>query len=148
MKFDQKAHRGLVKAHRGLVTGSFAICLGLVLAAGCGNESTQPKPEVKAMGGILIARGMPSGTPYEAGVVVSVDGQVVANAEVRINGVALAHMVNPAKPEETGYVGQVPASRGDVLTLSVTAAGQTVTLQATFPPRWICASGPERTASG
>jgi hypothetical protein len=127
MKFDQKAHRGLV-------TGLLAICLGLVLVAGCGNESsTKPNPEVKAMGGILIARGMPADTPYQAGVVVSVDGQVVTNAEVRINGAALAYMANPAKPEETGYVGQVPASRGDVLTLSVTAAGQTVTLQATVP---------------
>ena len=43
--------------------------------------------------------------PYQAGVVVSVDGQVVTNAEVRINGAELAYVENPAKPEETGYVG-------------------------------------------
>jgi hypothetical protein len=120
-------------ARRGLAAGVFLSCLGLALSAGCGNESTQPKPEVKAMGGIVLARGMPVGTPYEAGVVVSVNGQIVNDAVVRISGAELAYVINPAKPEATGYVGQVSASPGDVLTLSVTAAGQTVTLQATVP---------------
>jgi hypothetical protein len=126
MKIDHKARHGLT-------AGMLLICLGLVLAAGCGNESTKPKPEVRAMGGIVLARGMPADTPYQAGVVVSVDGQVVTDAVVRISGAELVYMVNPAKPEQTGYVGQVSAHAGDVLTLSATAAGQTVTLHATVP---------------
>ena len=126
MKLDRMAQRGPV-------TGGLAICLALVVAGGCGSESTQPKPEVKVMGGILIARGMPDSIPFQAGAVVSVDGQIVTDAEVRINGAAMIYVESPARPQETGYVGLVSASRGDVLTLTATAAGQTVTLQATVP---------------
>lgn len=120
-------------ARLGRVTLMFAIGLGLALTTGCGGEATQPRAEVKVMAGILIARGMPAGAPYQAGAVVSVNGQLVADAAVTINGAPLAYMVNPAAPEQTGYVGQVTASPGDVLTLSATAAGQTVSLQATVP---------------
>lgn len=126
MKLNSRAR--LVRA-----TGMFALGLGLALVAGCGGESTQPRAEVKVMGGILIARGMPAGAPYQAGAVVSVNGQVVDDAEVRLNGGPMVYMANPGLPEQTGYVGQVTAAPGDLLTLTATAAGQTVTLQATVP---------------
>jgi hypothetical protein len=126
MKLDRKTQRGLV-------TGVILIGLGWLVVAGCGGESTRPQPEVKVMGGILIARGMPAGAPYQAGAVVSVDGQLVTDAEVRINGAPLTWVENPVNPAQTGYVGLVAASQGDLLTLVATAAGQTVTLQATVP---------------
>ena len=85
------------------------------------------------MGGILIDRSMPVGTPYQAGAVVSVDGQLVTDAVVSINGAAMTYMENPAAPEMTGYIGQVSGSPGDVLTLSATAADQTISLMATVP---------------
>jgi hypothetical protein len=101
----------------------FALGLGLALVAGCGGESTQPRAEVKVMGGILIARGMPAGAPYQAGAVVSVNGQVVTDAEVRINGAPMVYMANPGLPEQTGFVGQVTAAGNH---LSATAADPTV----------------------
>lgn len=127
MKFDRMPRRGPV-------TGLLIVCLSLVLAAGCGDDSsTQPVPDVKVMGGVLIVRGMPAGGPYQAGAVVSVDGEFVTNAEVRLNGAALTYVDNPATPEQTGYVGAVSATPGDPLTLTATAAGQTITLHATVP---------------
>lgn len=121
------------KMPRGWITGGLILGLGLLLVAGCGDETTQPRPEVKAMGGILIARGTPAGTPVQAAAVVSVDDVLVTNAEVSMNGQALTYLANPAAPEQTGYVGLVSASQDSVLTLTVTAAGQTVTQQATVP---------------
>lgn len=115
------------------IPGILALGIGLALLPGCGGESTQPRPELKVMGGILIARGLPAGTPYQAGAVVSVNGQAVSDAVVTINGSPLVYMANAELPEQTGYVGQVAGAPGDVLTLTATAAGQTVTLQATVP---------------
>jgi len=115
------------------ITGMLILCLGVLVGAGCSDDSSKPTPELEAMGGILIARGMPAGSPVQAGVVVSVDGQVVTDAVVRINETDLTYVENPAKPEETGYVGIVTAPAGTVFTLSVTAAGQTKTMQATVP---------------
>lgn len=126
MRFDQKA--GVAR-----MSAVMAACLGLGFALGCGGESTQPKSEVLAMAGILVARGQPVGSAFQAGAVVSVDGRAVTDALVQINGATLTYQDDPARPEETGYVGQVMASQGDVLTLTVTAAGQTVTHQATVP---------------
>lgn len=123
----------LRKSLGGWIVGTLVLFTGLMFVSGCGGDSTKPEPEVKAMGGILVARGMPPGTPYQAGVVVTVDGQVVTDAEVSINGANLTYVENPSQPETTGYVGVVQASAGSVLTLSVTAAGQTRTLQATIP---------------
>jgi hypothetical protein len=127
MRFDRSLQAGRVLA-------AFIVGLGLVVIGGCGGgDSTAPTPEVKAMGGIQINRGTPEGTPFQAGVVVSVDGQIVNDAEVLINDAPLTYVSDPAKPEQTGYVGMVTASRGDMLTLTVRAAGQTVTQQATVP---------------
>ena len=129
MKFNRRAQGGLAG-------GVLGMCLGLTLATGCGNESTKPAsavPSVQAMAGIQIPRGTAPGTPYQAGAVVTVDGQLVTDAVVQINGAALTYNANPAKPEETGYIGLVSASQGDTLTLSVTAAGQTLTRQTTVP---------------
>lgn len=116
--------------------GLWVAALGMILIAGCGGSDdggTAPEPEVKAMGGIQIAQGTPDGTPYAAAVVVSVDGEIVSDAEVSINGAALSYLSDPAKPEQTGYVGAVTAAQGDVVTLTARAAGKTITLQATVP---------------
>lgn len=115
------------------IVGAMSLSLGLLMAGCSQDSSTQPEPEVKAMGGIQITRDQAPGTPYQAGVVVTVDGQIVTDAAVRVNGVDLTYMSLPAQPEASGYVGMVMASAGDRLTLSVTAAGKTITLGATVP---------------
>lgn len=112
---------------------ALVLVTGGLLVAGCGGDAAAPKPKLEAMGGILIARGLPAGTPYQAGVVVTVDNQVVTDAEVSINGTRLQYVNNPAQPEATGYVGLIPVPAGGTLTLSVTAAGQTLTQDATVP---------------
>lgn len=117
----------------GLIIGMVILCVSTMFVAGCSKDATAPTPEVEAMGGILLARGMPAGTPCQAGVVVTVDGQVVTDAQVQINGVDLVYVDDPQAPETTGYVGMIPISEGDELTLSYTAAGQTGTHQATVP---------------
>jgi hypothetical protein len=118
--------------HAAVVAG-LIVGLAWLLVAGCGGESTRPQPVVKAMCGILVARGTPAGTPLQAGATVSVDGQLVTDAVVSINGSPLTYMVNTTDPAHTGYIGIVPASQGQTLTLTVTAAGQTVTQQAIVP---------------
>lgn len=117
----------------GRIVGMLVLCMGMLLVAGCGDDSTEPTPEVTAMGGILIPYGEPAGTPHQVGVVVTVDGQVVTDAEVQINGTDLMYVDNPQAPETSGYIGMIPASEGDVLTLSFTAAGQSGSHEATVP---------------
>jgi hypothetical protein len=121
------------KSIGGPVIWMMVLCLGIVIATGCNSETTQPKPEVAAMGGILVPNGTPAGTPCQAGVVVTVDGQVVTDAVVQINGIDLVYVDDPEAPETSGYIGMVPVSQGDLLTLSYSAAGESGTHQATVP---------------
>lgn len=103
--------------------------------SGCGGDdsSTAPDPVVKAMAGIQITSDQVNGVPFPAAVVVSVDGQAVTDAVVKINGADLTYVDTPSRPETTGYLGAVPGSPGDLLTLTVTASGKTVQFQATIP---------------
>ena len=119
---------------RAIVAG-ISVCMAL-LATGCGsNTVTQPQAVVKVMGGILESSAAPVGSQLQAGVVVTVDGQLVTNATVSINSTPLMYVNNQVTPSQTGYVGLINASPGDVLTLTAVAAGQTIVLTATVPGR-------------
>lgn len=111
----------------------FALCIAGLALAGCGSDTaTAPRPDVRAMGGAALFNGANPGDPVQIAAIVTVDGAVVTDAAVSVDGVPLTYVVN-ANPALTGYVGGVPATAGDTLTMVVTAAGQTISRSAIVP---------------
>lgn len=116
-----------------LVATILALFTTMTLGTGCGGDTAKPAPVLTAMGAIHLTNSVPAGGPYQAGVVVAVDGQVITDAIVRINDVPLVYHSDPAHPEQAGYSGLLMLQEGQTAVLRVSCAAGEKTLQAVVP---------------
>jgi hypothetical protein len=121
------------RINRHFIFGVLVLAAAAGWIAGCGGESSKPKPVLHALGAILMDRTVPAGGPYAVAVVVSLDNTPVTDATVTVNGTPLVYLADPAEAAHDGYVGVVNLTEGDAVTLSVSCASGDKTAAATTP---------------
>jgi hypothetical protein len=114
------------------VPGLLVLAMAVALCAGCGGETSKPVPQLAVMGAIHLVPS-PAEGPYQAGVVVAVDGQVITNAVVHINDSPLVYNSDPAHPDQAGYGGLVSLQEGQTAELTVSCSAGEKTLRVVVP---------------